>query len=83
MSSKVALFFVWSYAVKMRGGYLRFQAQYLRRIRMPSPQQLAPRLAKSLRSAFRRRDFARLDHLALEAFGLRDLPAFEFVDTRA
>jgi hypothetical protein len=32
LSSCVALFFVWSYAVKMRGGYLRFQAQYLRRI---------------------------------------------------
>jgi len=83
LSSRVALFFVWSYAVKMRGGYLRFQAQYLRRIRLPSPQQLAPRLAKSLRSAFRKRDFARLDHLALEAFELRDLPAFDFVDTRA
>jgi adenine-specific DNA-methyltransferase len=27
LSSRVALFFVWSYAVKMRGGYLRFQAQ--------------------------------------------------------
>jgi hypothetical protein len=26
LSSKVALFFVWSYAVKMRGNYLRFQA---------------------------------------------------------
>jgi hypothetical protein len=36
LSSKVALFFIWSYAVKMRGGYLRFQAQYLRRIRLPS-----------------------------------------------
>jgi hypothetical protein len=83
LSSKVVLFFVWSYAVKMRGGYLRFQAQYLRRIRLPSPQQLAPRLAKSLRSAFRKRDFARLDYLALEAFGLSELPAFDFVDTRA
>jgi hypothetical protein len=27
LSSRVALFFVWSYAVRMRGGCLRFQAQ--------------------------------------------------------
>jgi hypothetical protein len=41
LSSKVALFFVWSYAVKMRGGYLRFQAQYLRRIRLPDPKGMS------------------------------------------
>ena len=35
LSSKVALFFIWSYATKMRGSYLRFQAQYLRRIPKP------------------------------------------------
>jgi hypothetical protein len=44
LSSRVALFFVWSYAVKMRGGYLRFQAQYLRRIRLPAPASLSPSL---------------------------------------
>lgn len=82
LSSKVALFFVWSYAVKMRGGYLRFQAQYLRRIRLPSPHEIPARLANSIRSAFRRRDFARLDELALRAYGIEALPEFDFVDTR-
>ena len=45
LSSRVALFFVWSYAAKLRGGYLRFQAQYLRRIRLPAPQSLDAVLA--------------------------------------
>jgi hypothetical protein len=83
LSSKVALFFIWSYAVKMRGGYLRFQAQYLRRIRLPSPADIPAKLKDSLRAAFRRRDFQKLDELALKAYGLPALPAFDFVDTRA
>lgn len=33
--SRVAKLFVASYSTKMRGGYIRFQAQYLRRIRIP------------------------------------------------
>lgn len=82
LSSRVALFFVWSYAVKMRGGYLRFQAQYLRRIRVPRPESLAPELTDALRDAFRRRDFAALDALALRAYGIASLPVFDFVDTR-
>lgn len=82
LSSRVALFFVWSYAVKMRGGYLRFQAQYLRRIRVPAPASLADALQDDLRQAFRKRDFDALDRLALAAYGLDDLPAFDFVDTR-
>ena len=82
LSSRVALFFVWSYAVKMRGGYLRFQAQYLRRIRLPAPDSLSAPLRAAIKKAFRKRDFARLDELALKAYGIDELPAFEFVDTR-
>ena len=82
LSSRVALFFVWSYAVKMRGGYLRFQAQYLRRIRVPKPESLAAPLKKQIQTAFRERDFAKLDLLALHAYGLDMLPEFSFVDTR-
>ncbi|HEX3698900.1 MAG TPA: Eco57I restriction-modification methylase domain-containing protein [Polyangia bacterium] len=83
LSSKVALFFVWSYAVKMRGGYLRFQAQYLRRIRLPDPKNITPKLAKALAKAFQERDFAKIDELALSAYSLSTLPAFDFVDTRS
>lgn len=82
LSSRVALYFVWSYAVKMRGGYLRFQAQYLRRIRLPAPSAIPAALAKSIKAAFRKRDFAKLDELALRAYDLDELPAFDFVDTR-
>lgn len=82
LSSKVALFFVWSYAVKMRGGYLRFQAQYLRRIRVPKAESLTSSLKKQIRAAFRARDFAKLDTLALRAYDLDVLPEFSFVDTR-
>ena len=82
LSSRVALFLVWSYAVKMRGGYLRFQAQYLRRIRLPAPDSLSPALRVAIKKAFQKRDFAKLDELALKAYGIRALPAFEFVDTR-
>lgn len=83
LSSKVALFFVWAYAVKMRGGYLRFQAQYLRRIRVPAPKQLSPHIAAALSQAFEDRNFSRIDELALQAYGLRNLPGFHFVDTRS
>lgn len=82
LSSRVALFFVWSYAVKMRGGYLRFQAQYLRRIRVPNPESLSASLKKQIRTAFQARDFAKLDTLALRAYDIDVLPEFSFVDTR-
>lgn len=82
LSSKVALFFIWSYATKMRGSYLRFQAQYLRRIRVPNPADLPRKLTNEIRIAFKARDFKKLDGLALEAYGLKKLPVFDFVDTR-
>lgn len=63
------MFFVWSYAVKIRGGYLRFQAQYLRRIRVPTPESLAAGLTK-IKKAFRTRDFAVLDELSLHGLWL-------------
>lgn len=82
LSSRVALFFVWSYAVKMRGGYLRFQAQYLRRIRVPKQESMPKRLCDSIRDAFRSRDFKRLDDLSVEAYGLSSLPDYDFPDLR-
>jgi adenine-specific DNA-methyltransferase len=83
LSSRVALFFIWSYATKMRGGYLRFQAQYLRRIRVPNPSNLDTKLKAQLAKAFRERDFSTLDRLALAAYEIDSLPDFDFVDTRS
>jgi hypothetical protein len=39
--SRLGQFFIECYAVRMSGGYLRFQAQYLRRIRVPRPSTRA------------------------------------------
>ena len=82
LSSRVALFFVWSYAVKMRGGYLRFQAQYLRRIRVPKFESLSKNLSDAIRSAYRLRNFKKLDELSLLAYQLDKVPHFDFIDTR-
>lgn len=82
LSSRVTLFFIWSYAVKMRGKYLRFQAQYLRRICVPNSESINGDLQKKIKIAFRNRDFNTLDSLALKAYNLEALPHFDFVDTR-
>jgi hypothetical protein len=58
----------------MRGGYLRFQAQYLRRIRVPAPDSLSATLKRKIRIAFQQRDFNELDALALQAYELNELP---------
>jgi adenine-specific DNA-methyltransferase len=68
--SKVGQFFVESYGVRMRGGYLRFQAQYLRRIRVPAPKSLSKIQSHELRDAFRLRDRARATQAALALYGI-------------
>jgi hypothetical protein len=42
LRSGIAHLFVDAYAVRIGGGYLRFQAQYLRRIRLPQWDEVAP-----------------------------------------
>jgi len=75
--SAVGQFFIECYGVRMRGGYLRFQAQYLRRIRVPGPTQVPPSLATELIRAFRQRDRPLATRAAAELYGLdpRDLEA--------
>ena len=70
LMSAVGHFFVESYGVRMRGGYLRFQAQYLRRIRVPAPGSIAEVQARELVMAFRRRDRQRATQIALEIYGI-------------
>ena len=45
-----------AYCVKMRGGTLRFQAQYLRRVRIPAPDGIPAALSERLADAFRAQD---------------------------
>lgn len=48
LQSGVARLFVRAYSTKMRGGCLRFQAQYLRRIRLPLWGSIQPSLQKKI-----------------------------------
>jgi hypothetical protein len=73
--SKVAELFVSAYCVKMRGGTLRFQAQYLRRIRVPDPRTITPDVQEGLRDAFRRRDRMAATVAAVDAYGIDEIPA--------
>jgi len=75
LMSAVGEFFIRCYGVRMRGGYLRFQAQYLRRIRVPDPHNISLKLAETLSHAFDIQDFGLATVAALEAYGLDQLPA--------
>ena len=72
--SRVAEFFVDSYAVKMRGGTLRFQAQYLRRIRVPRVAEIAGSDSEELRAAFLSRDSEKATSVALRLYGIAGIP---------
>lgn len=72
--SRVAEAFVSAYAVRMRGGTLRFQAQYLRRIRVPRPDMICTADSTALSDAFDRRDVDAATEAALRVYGLPDLP---------
>jgi hypothetical protein len=72
--SEVGQFFVECYAVRMSGGYLRFQAQYLRRIRVPHLKNLDSHLAAEFSMAFDARDVQAATHAALRAYGIREIP---------
>lgn len=71
--SQVAQLFIEAYCVKMRGGTLRFQAQYLRRIRVPDPGSLSDDVRSRLANAFRTRDAERATKASVEAYGLEDM----------
>ncbi|MEU8372058.1 Eco57I restriction-modification methylase domain-containing protein [Micromonospora sp. NPDC048894] len=70
--SGVAQAFVEAYAVRMRGGTLRFQAQYLRRIRVPRPELISTADRAALTSAFDRRDTRAATRVALRVYGIEE-----------
>jgi adenine-specific DNA-methyltransferase len=74
LMSAVGEFFIHCYGVRMRGGYLRFQAQYLRRIRVPAPASISPKLSETLRRAFDTQDVELATSAAMKAYGLDKLP---------
>lgn len=73
--SDVASLFIEAYSVRMRGGFLRFQAQYLRRIRLPKLEDVDSYTRAALADAFDARDRRRATELALPLYELSELPA--------
>jgi adenine-specific DNA-methyltransferase len=70
--SGVAQAFIEAYAVKMRGGTLRFQAQYLRRIRVPPPDTISLADCTMLSKAFDERNVAAATEVAMRVYGIED-----------
>lgn len=70
LMSGIARLFVSIYSTKTRGGYLRFQAQYLRRIRIPHWSDVAPNLHRELIGAAARGDVAACNRAVFSMYGL-------------
>ncbi len=71
--SGIARLFVATYSTKMRGGYLRFQAQYLRRIRVPYWENVPEHLRTALAKAARDRNLPACDAAVAELYNLTDI----------
>lgn len=72
LTSGIARLFVAAYSTKMRGGFLRFQAQYLRRIRVPHWHDVPPALRKALIRAGKSQDRQACDDAVARLYGLTD-----------
>lgn len=70
--SSVARQFVAAYSTTMRGGYLRFQAQYLRRIRLPLWSTVSQGMRERLARAAITLDLNECDKAAAELYGLTE-----------
>jgi hypothetical protein len=70
LRSGIARLFVGVYSTQMRGGYLRYQAQYLRRIRLPRWNDVPAKLREQLKEAARRGDTDECSRLIFELYGL-------------
>jgi len=70
LRSNIARFFVFMYGVRMRQGYYRFQAQYLRRICLPPPMFLPSTLVEELAAASEHEDSEKLNDLLTRMYRL-------------
>lgn len=68
--SAIAKLFVSMYSTKIRGGYLRFQAQYLRRIRIPLWESVPQDLREELHRAGSSRDLGACNAVAFKLYRL-------------
>jgi Eco57I restriction-modification methylase/TaqI-like C-terminal specificity domain len=70
LRSSVAVMFVATYCTRMAGGFLRFQAQYLRRIRLPRWGQVPNELRVQLIAAATVTDVETVDAPVFRLYGL-------------
>ncbi|NTV01902.1 MAG: N-6 DNA methylase [Chlorobiaceae bacterium] len=68
--SRISKLFVSTYSTKMRGSYLRFQAQYLRRIRIPHWKNVPENLRTELIKAAQALDLEACNKAVFRLYGL-------------
>jgi len=73
--SSITRRFISLYSTKMRGGFLRFQAQYLRRIRLPHWHDVPEQTRRALIAAAKTRDRAACDVASHALYGLNSQDA--------
>lgn len=74
LMSDIANMFIEAYSVRMRGGFLRFQAQYLRKIRVPALGAISAADELALATAFEERDRVAASKIALRVYNVPELP---------
>lgn len=72
LRSGIARLFVSMYSTRMRGGYMRFQAQYLRRICVPQWEHVPESLRQSLIQAGERNEMQVSNQVVNQLYGLTD-----------
>lgn len=70
--SDLTRLFVATYSTKMRGGFLRFQAQYLRRIRIPKWETVPTALREQLKSAAVQFNVAACNEAVAELYSINE-----------
>ncbi len=70
LRSSVTRLFIATYSTKMRGGFLRFQAQYLRRLRLPHWENVPEAIRTELRNAAEAQDPAACNRATFALYGL-------------
>jgi Eco57I restriction-modification methylase len=70
--SGIARLFVATYSTKMRGGFFRYQAQYLRRIRLPRWQDVGDKLRNELSRAAASLDYPACNRAVAELYRLTE-----------
>jgi hypothetical protein len=70
--SKITQAFIATYSLRMRGDFLRYQAQYLRRLRLPAWREVPEALRSKLTLAGLNGDIFQADSAARELYGLTE-----------